>query len=1131
MAKAFGLVLAGALAVAVAGVAWAADDYVDPMIEYRGFQISDEIEVNLFAAEPMIANPIQMTFDGRGRLWVICSYVYPQLMPGDEPHDKLIILEDTDKDGKADKRTVFADGLLVPTGFELGDGGAYVANQPELLFLKDTDGDDVADVRQVVLSGFGTEDNHHAISAFQWGPDGQLYFQSGIFLHTQVETPHGVVRLEHGGIFQWRPRTMQLDIYSTANEFANPWGHAFDRWGQDFLTEGPGGHIYWLAPTTAGARASIPYPKIQGAPKSCGVEFISGDHWPEDWRGDMMLNAFKNRHVLRYKFSEDSSGFSAKEMEPLIVSTEENFRPVDVKQGPDGAAYIADWYNPIIGHMQYNFRDPRRDKTHGRIWRITYKGRPVLDAPNVESMEIPALLDLLKAEPDNYRRLARRQLYERDVDEVAVALQTWVAALAPADPNYEHHRLEALWTFETIDRVNAELLRAVLASPDYRARAAATRVLQHWRDTVDGSMDLLRALVADAHARVRVEAVAALGRTHAPEAMEIAARVLDLPTDRYVEYALHITANALKDVWLPALQAGELTLGGNAQHLEFALTAVQAEGIAEPLLALIERGAIPAERRDATLAVIANLANAEELALMLDRTLAEDSSAPVYGAAALRALHRAAKERGVVPAGDLSRVATLSLRAGDTVRTEALRLAGVWRIESMRDSLVTAAHDVSHADTRLAAIESLGALGGDAGAAVLAAIAADSTDPAVAAAAAIALADIDIGQGATQAARLVAAADAGADVTPLVAAFLQRKDGAQALGAALSARSEMLNSESAGILQRYLRSVGREDAELIAYVNKATGAGGDAVELTPERLAALMDDVNSRGDAARGEEVFRRMECFKCHSIAGAGGKLGPDLNGLGASAQLDYIIESILMPSKAVREGYEGLIVSTLDWELYTAIKIRETEDAVVLRDAIRDEIVVAKANIEETKEAGSLMPAGIMAAEPHEDLVHLVRFVSELGKGAYATPNVPVVRRWRLLDGAPETLVSASAEGKGTILGQPDLVWLPLYARVTGDVRLGDAASRFLYCDIEVTTPGTIRLVFNSLAGVGIWLDGTPIETPGLAEPSLDVAMARGVRRLYVHVGEAAGIEALRLSIEEKPDDAGRAQPVSGV
>ena len=489
-------------------------DPSDPEIERSQFVVAPGYEVSLFAAEPMLANPVQMDWDTRGRLWVLCSPTYPQLEPGEEPGDFLVILEDADEDGRADRHTVFADGLLVPTGFEFGDGGVYVANQTDLLFLADTNGDDRADVRKTLLSGFGTEDNHHAISAFTWGPGGNLYFQSGIFLHTQVETPHGLIRADDGAVFEFRPRELKLGlhVYGTGT---NPWGHAFDRWGQNFLTEGPQGGIWYLTPGQVPFWAKQRVPGIKQPPKSCGVTFASGGHLPADMQDVFILNAFKNRAVHRYRLDDDSSGFSAQEIvPPLIVSKEEYFRPVDVKMGPDGAIYILDWYNPIIGHMQYNFRDPRRDHNHGRVWRITARGRPPLHGPDIEGSPILQLLDNLRS-PELYtRQQSRRRLYELDPQAVASNLHEWVARLDPSDPDYEEARLNALWAYQTVDRLAPVLLKDLLRSSDSRVRAASTRVLRYWRDRVPDALDELAVQIEDSHPRVRLEALVAL--SHIP---------------------------------------------------------------------------------------------------------------------------------------------------------------------------------------------------------------------------------------------------------------------------------------------------------------------------------------------------------------------------------------------------------------------------------------------------------------------------------------------------------------------------------------------------------------------------------------------------------------------------------------
>ena len=202
----------------------------DPASELANFDLLPGYQANLFAAEPMFANPIHMMWDSKGRLWVACSWAYPQLKPGEPANDKIIILEDTDDDGKADKSTVFADGLYLPTGIELANGGCYIAQSPDVFFFKDTDGDDVADVKEVALTGFGIEDSHHSISAWRRGPGGWIYFQEGIFLHTQVETQYGVVRNFNGGVYQFNPRTQKLQMFVRGTG-GNPWGHVFDRWG------------------------------------------------------------------------------------------------------------------------------------------------------------------------------------------------------------------------------------------------------------------------------------------------------------------------------------------------------------------------------------------------------------------------------------------------------------------------------------------------------------------------------------------------------------------------------------------------------------------------------------------------------------------------------------------------------------------------------------------------------------------------------------------------------------------------------------------------------------------------------------------------------------------------------------
>lgn len=531
----------------------------DTDVALQRLMTAEGYAVNLFASEEdfPIGNPVAMTFDAQGRLWVSSIPTYPHQEPGVAPDDKLIILEDTDGDGRADKHTVFADGLYQPVGFELGDGGAYVSQPPDLLFLRDTDGDDVADERRVLLHGFGTEDSHHAIHSFVWGPGGALYFQEGTFHHSQVETPYGPVRMHYAGVFRYEPGRHFLERY-VSYRFANPWGHEFDRWGQNFISDASNGNNYFGLPLTG----YLPYPEKHPRMKvfttvvrpTAGSEFVSSRHFPEEAQGNFLYNNVIGFHgIKQHRVRPEGSGFAGEEIEPLITSVDINFRPVDMQFGPDGALYIADWFNPLVGHMQYSLRDVRRDKTHGRIWRITHEGSPLLAPPDIAGRPIPELLDLLKVYEDQTRYRARRELRSRDAEAVRETLEAWVAGLDPEDEQYEHLLLEALWVRQTHHLIDPAALERLLAADDHRARAAATRVLRHWRWAIDDPLALFARQIRDAHPLVRLEAVVALSYMDSAEAAFLALEALDSDMDYYLDYGLNETIRALKPRWEPTI--------------------------------------------------------------------------------------------------------------------------------------------------------------------------------------------------------------------------------------------------------------------------------------------------------------------------------------------------------------------------------------------------------------------------------------------------------------------------------------------------------------------------------------------------------------------------------------------------
>ncbi len=1068
----------------------------DPELERKALQVADGFEIQLWAADPMLAKPIQINFDPQGRMWVATSEVYPQISPGQQANDKILILEDTHHTGHADKTTIFADGLLIPTGVAPGDGGAYVANSTELLHFTDR-GDGHAEQRRVMLSGFGTEDTHHILHTLRWGSDGMLYMNQSIYIHSHIETPWGPRVLNAGGIWQFRPETMELGVF--ARGWANPWGHEFDRWGQSFVTDGAGGEgINYCVPGgryTNAADSPRTIPGLNpGSPKDCGLAIASGRNMPDDWRGNLITNDFRAHRVCRYVVTESGSGYVSREMPELVKTNHQSFRPIDVKMGPDGAIYIADWFNPIIQHGEVDFRDPRRDHTHGRIWRVSAKGKPALPAPRLIDAKDDALLDSLKSPEDWTRQQAHQVIKERG-SRMLPALAIWVARLdGAADPESDHQRLEALWAYQSLRRVEPGLLRSLLHSPDHHVRAAAVRVLSYWHDEIPDALSLLGERVADEHPQVRLEAVRACAQIPTTASAEVALRALDRPTDRFLEFTLWQTARDMQDVWLPAVQAGQFDFGRSSRHLIFALEAVGNADAVKPLLELFHKGGLPPERIDSMLQLVAEVGTADELNSLF--TLALDDAAPAARRQlALSGLVAAASVRHIAPPGDLGHLANLLDAERQSLEAQMLaaRLAGLWKVNSLRarlNELATASGTPS--ELRTEALESLIRLRPAQGREVLDRMLAAEQPFATRAAAASALVRVDLPAGAARVAELLATAPATVDPAPLVNELLGYQKGPATLAAAIFSRK--LPPDIAKLAIRAVRATGSDQPELVAALNKAGGLKISGPRMPrADELKKLIAAVRTDGDPARGEAVFRRgsTSCLKCHAIGGVGSEVGPDLVSIGASAQVDYLIESILDPSAKIKEGYQSLVITTNSGRLYTGIKVRKTDHNLILRDADGHEIEIPLASIDDGHYSPvSLMPVGLADDLTRQEFVDLVRFLSELGKvGPYALSKTPTARRWQAVVATPAARALLKKPGglDRAAADDPALTWTSVYGKVSGELPLADLAElndeagakiSVVRCQIDVTNPGDLEIRPNALTGLKMWLDGRPLD-----------------------------------------------------
>jgi mono/diheme cytochrome c family protein len=331
-----------------------------------------------------------------------------------------------------------------------------------------------------------------------------------------VETSYGPVRATNGGFYRYNPARRQLERTAQL-AIPNPWGIAFDDWGQNFFSETSSPDVLWMMPGTVKPRYGVSSPKSRNLIEdkhrvrpTSGLEFVSSRHFPDNVQGDFLINnTIGFLGTKQHTLTDDGTGYKSKHRQDLIRSDDKNFRPVDLEFAPDGSLYIADWHNILIGHMQHNARDPLRDHAHGRIYRLTYPSRPLVKPASVAGAGIETLLDNLKLPEYRTRYRTRRELRGRNVPEISAHLTAWVNGLDKDDPEFEHHLLEGLWVSWGINKVDQILLRELLSAKDFRVRSAAVRVLRYAGHQVKDQKELLMQAANDEHGRVRLEAIVA----------------------------------------------------------------------------------------------------------------------------------------------------------------------------------------------------------------------------------------------------------------------------------------------------------------------------------------------------------------------------------------------------------------------------------------------------------------------------------------------------------------------------------------------------------------------------------------------------------------------------------------------
>ena len=900
----------------------------DPAADIASFSVAEGFQVNLFASEKDgIVKPIQMRFDSAGRLWVIGSTVYPQIKPGEKPNDKVIILEDKNGDGVADSSKVYADGLMIPTGIEIAPGGIYLGHGNELLFLPDKDGDDKADGRIAALRGFGTGDNHQNINSFAWSDAGHLWMCQGLHTLSRVETPWGISELNQAGLWRYRPMLKKLDgFYGSVYEPQNPWGYVFTDWGEPITIAGNNHSIIYPVPGLTSSHFALE-PKLiwrkGNGRKNSGGDIVGNSHFPDEWQGKLILGGYLNYAIWSVSILEDGAGFALEDFKPLITTTNRSFRPVDVKFGPDGALYVCDWYNPIIGHYQTSFRHPDRDKQHGRIWRITAKGRPLNKNPQLKSLSFRELVSNLTSSNRFVRYFSKRELIHRPAVGVTNLLEGITGAFA---------QKQALGIFQAYEIPAPRLVEQLVSASEHDARAYAASAIGLWSEHLPEGLAWLRKLAADENARVRLHTIVAASYYQTPAAVEVVYAANRLPRDEFINYATRQAVFALKSAWLDALHSIP------DQMLSW-LISVDGSSDILPVVRKLAQASAPLH----ILKVMAEQGNSEDIAFLL-RERQNEQLSPI--------ILRSVESRNLAAPKDANQILE---NLAD--RSLAYRLGGIWKVARLKNRVTQAALSGDPA-----AIEALAGYGD-----------VQTLEKHTSRIEAIeALAKLDLA--------LAAKAAVNKFNTNVVQIFLERKDGGAALAKAMAEAN--VSEKIAREALNFLNSTGKKEPELTKVLQSFIKQQKFS---PPTDLAAFTKEVTEQGNVQKGKAIYERAElaCVTCHKVNGVGGTIGPDLSALGSAQPIDFIVGAILEPQREVKEGFSSVLITLKNGDEHQGYVLRDEQNAILLRDTLwNTDVLIQNANIAERRNNGSLMPPGLVDSLNQEEFRDLVKYLSTLGK-----------------------------------------------------------------------------------------------------------------------------------------------------
>ncbi|WP_165221580.1 PVC-type heme-binding CxxCH protein [Aquisphaera insulae] len=964
-----------------------------PAEERKALHVPPGFEIQLVAAEPDIQKPLNIAFDDRGRLWVTDTVEYPYpVKPGTKGRDTVKILSDFGPDGRARSIATFADGLNIPIGLLPlpSSDAALVHNIPDIFLMRDTDGDGRADSRETLYGVFGHLDTHGMTNAFTWGFDGWIYACHGYANNSTVQgKDKKPIEMHSGNTYRMRPDGSHAE-YITHGQ-VNPFGLAFDPLGNLYSADCHSRPVYQLLRGAWYPSFGKPHDGLgfgpdmvthdHGSTGIAGISYYAAEQFPPAYRGTTFIGNVVTNRVNHDRIEWHGSTPVGIEQPDFVWSEDNWFRPVDIELGPDGALYVADFYNRIIGHYEVPLTHPGRDRTSGRIWRIVYRGSGPAAAPPSTDWTKAAVPDLVKALGDPnlaVRMTAANQLAERGGNRATELLTVALGSEAPAAA-----QPSALWILQRTGRLDdAQVIRASQASTNRDLRVHAMKVVVERPAPGTELRAAVLERLKDQDAFVRRAAAEALGAHPDPANVR---PLLDLRESTRADdtHLLHVARMALRDqlkrleVW-KSLATADLS-ARDRECLADVAVGVHDEHAAKFLLAHVMKATVGELDLRRYVHHVSRYGDRDAVASIA--TFVKDRRCSTRDRVELlKEVQQGAEERHqpIDPAlrGMAAELCRQWITSGQADQiTLAIQAARDFPLPELIPDLGRLATGNTSESLRSEALNAIAAVDPEKAFPVLRDLTANSHAPIpVREAAAIALANLDRPE----------ARKAVLDALPIAPEQLQ-----STIAAALARRPEGANSllqtieagkASARILQERRVVIGLESAE-IPNLKDRMGVLLKGLPPADQKMRELLEGrrksfLTSSHDTAKGAKVFEKT-CGICHQIEGKGARVGPQLDGIG-SRGLERLLEDVLDPNRNVDQSFRVTNLALANGQVLSGLLLREEGELLILADAQGKEVRVPKSSVEERSTAQlSPMPANMAEQVPEADFRDLLEFL----------------------------------------------------------------------------------------------------------------------------------------------------------